>query len=75
MRLELTSTEYIIGRPNSHKCFSALNVSSDSKNHWIFGLQVLRRYYTVYHYDYGLGTTSPTPTHLGKLSCLEVMKL
>ncbi|KAG0098587.1 hypothetical protein BGZ93_011024 [Podila epicladia] len=54
MRLELTSAEYIIGRPKSHKCFSALNVSSNSKNYWIFGLQVLRSYYTVYHYGYGV---------------------
>ncbi|KAG0356539.1 hypothetical protein BG005_004537 [Podila minutissima] len=54
MRLELTSAEYIIERRKSHKCFSALNVSSNSKNHWIFGLQVLRGYYTVYHYDYGV---------------------
>lgn len=54
MRLELTSAEFIIGKPESHKCFTALNASSNSKNHWIFGLQVLRGYYTVYHYDYSV---------------------
>ncbi|KAI9239928.1 MAG: aspartic peptidase domain-containing protein [Podila humilis] len=54
MRLELTSTEFIVGKPKSHKCFTALNASSNSKNHWIFGLQVLRGYYTVYHYDYSV---------------------
>lgn len=54
MRLELTSTEFIIGKPKSHNCFTALNASSNSKNHWIFGLQVLRGYYTVYHYDYSV---------------------
>jgi hypothetical protein len=45
MQLELTSAEYIIGGPKSHKCFSALNATSNIKNHWIFGLRALRRYY------------------------------
>lgn len=54
LRLELSPSEYIIGKPSSKKCFSALNVSNSGKNHWIFGLQLLRGFYTVYHYGYGL---------------------
>lgn len=54
LRLELSPAEYIIGKPTSHRCFTALNVAASSKNHWIFGLHVLRAFYTVYHYEYGL---------------------
>jgi hypothetical protein len=54
LRLELSPAEYIIGKVTSRKCFSALNVAESNKNHWIFGLHVLRAFYTVYHYEYGL---------------------
>ncbi|KAF9084748.1 hypothetical protein BGX23_010254 [Mortierella sp. AD031] len=49
LRLELSPTEYIIGKPTSKRCFTALNVAAPHKNHWIFGLHVLRAFYTVYH--------------------------
>ncbi|KAF9120352.1 hypothetical protein BGW39_011481 [Mortierella sp. 14UC] len=54
LRLELNPSEYIIDKPTSIKCFMALNISASNKNHWIFGLHVLRAFYTVYHYEYGL---------------------
>lgn len=54
LRLELSPAEYIIGTVKARKCFTALNVSASNKNHWIFGLHVLRAFYTVYHYEYGL---------------------
>lgn len=54
LRLELSPAEYIIGKPTSHRCFTALNVAASNKNHWIFGLHVMRAFYTVYHYEYGL---------------------
>ncbi|KAG0062095.1 hypothetical protein BGZ89_010929 [Linnemannia elongata] len=59
LRLELSPAEYIIGKPTSHRCFTALNVAASSKNHWIFGLHVMRAFYTVYHYDYGLVGIAP----------------
>ncbi|KAF9939716.1 hypothetical protein BGZ67_009069 [Mortierella alpina] len=52
MRLELSPNEYIVGKVNSRRCFSALNASSPNKNHWVFGLHLLRGYYTAYHYGY-----------------------
>ncbi|KAK3831454.1 MAG: aspartic peptidase domain-containing protein [Linnemannia gamsii] len=54
LRLELNPSEYIIGKPTSRRCFTALNISASTKNHWIFGLHVMRAFYTVYHYEYGL---------------------
>ncbi|KAF9432234.1 hypothetical protein BGZ76_011084 [Entomortierella beljakovae] len=54
LRLELTPSEYIIGKRTSRRCFSALYANAPNKNHWIFGLYLLRKYYTVYHFDYGL---------------------
>ncbi|KAG0198071.1 hypothetical protein BGX28_008436 [Mortierella sp. GBA30] len=54
MRLELSPAEYIIGTVSSRRCFSALNVSSPKKDHWTFGVHVLRGFYTVYHYGFGL---------------------
>ncbi|KAF9921046.1 hypothetical protein FBU30_008965 [Linnemannia zychae] len=54
LRLELSPAEYIIGKSTSRKCFTALNISASKKDHWIFGLYVLRAFYTVYHYEYGL---------------------
>ena len=62
LRLELSPTEYIIGKATSRKCFSALNISDSGKNHWIFGLQLLRGFYTVYHYGYGLVGIGNGPT-------------
>ncbi|KAF9901168.1 hypothetical protein EC991_006451 [Linnemannia zychae] len=59
LRLELNPSEYIIGKPTSRKCFTALNISASNKNHWIFGLYVLRGFYTVYHYEYGLIGLAP----------------
>ncbi|KAF9961257.1 hypothetical protein BGZ72_004398 [Mortierella alpina] len=59
MRLELTPNEYIVGKANSRRCFSALNASSPNKNHWIFGLHLLRGYYTAYHYGFGLIGIAP----------------
>ncbi|GJJ78352.1 hypothetical protein EMPS_10711 [Entomortierella parvispora] len=63
LRLELSPTDYIIGKSTSRKCFSALNISSSGKNHWIFGLQLLRGFYTVYHYGYGLVGIDLLPSH------------
>ncbi|KAG0361307.1 hypothetical protein BGX24_005365, partial [Mortierella sp. AD032] len=54
LRLELNPSEYIIGKPTSRRCFTALNISASTKNHWIFGLHVMRAFYTVYHYEHGL---------------------
>ncbi|KAF9967917.1 hypothetical protein BGZ70_007676 [Mortierella alpina] len=59
MRLELSPNEYIVGKVDSRRCFSALNVSSPNKNHWIFGLHLLRGYYTAYHYGFGLIGIAP----------------
>ncbi|KAI1297411.1 hypothetical protein EDD11_007141 [Mortierella claussenii] len=58
-RLELNPSDYIISTSTSRKCFSALNASVTNKNHWIFGLHLLRRFYTVYHYGYGLIGIAP----------------
>ncbi|KAF9291979.1 hypothetical protein BGZ68_001065 [Mortierella alpina] len=59
MRLELSPNEYIVGKVDSRRCFSALNASSPNKNHWIFGLHLLRGYYTAYHYGFGLIGIAP----------------
>ncbi|KAF9572901.1 hypothetical protein EC968_009207 [Mortierella alpina] len=59
MRLELSPSEYIVGKVNSRRCFSALNASTPNKNHWIFGLHLLRGYYTAYHYGFGLIGIAP----------------
>ncbi|KAG9061723.1 hypothetical protein KI688_006872 [Linnemannia hyalina] len=59
LRLELSPAEYIIGTPTSRQCFTALNVAASSKNHWIFGLHVMKAFYTVYHYEYGLIGVAP----------------
>ncbi|KAF9400330.1 hypothetical protein BGZ94_005493 [Podila epigama] len=81
MLLTLTPAEYTIGKAESRKCFSALNASHKGKGHWIFGLKVLRGFYTVYHYDYGvvgiapynITNTNPTGTVLvpGSRAMLE----
>ncbi|KAF9144404.1 hypothetical protein BG015_000124, partial [Linnemannia schmuckeri] len=59
LRLELSPAEYIIGKSTSHRCFTALNVVESSKNHWIFGLHVLKAFYTIYHYEYGIIGIAP----------------
>ncbi|KAG0307097.1 hypothetical protein BGZ98_001036 [Dissophora globulifera] len=59
VRLELSPAEYIISKATSRKCFSALNASGPGKSHWVFGLHVLRGFYTAYHYEFGLVGMAP----------------
>ncbi|KAG0250789.1 hypothetical protein BG011_008104 [Mortierella polycephala] len=54
LRLKLSPAEYIVGRSSSRRCFSAFNASKPDKGFWIFGVHLLRGFYTVYHYGYGL---------------------